>query len=247
MVMTFWNEAKKNLQNIKLWRWNVESEWEREKLRLTETGKMSESYRSNIKEGKRIDEWGGVVQGQVRNSTTGTDRLMHKQERGGINELPSYCTQVWPPTREKGETERGRRSDEGHSWFSRGGGAGKRERLEEKLSCKNNGKKWGNWEKRRPIPLWEIEGQVVASSERKTFSATRRHADPPQVCVTMKRWLFKEVTDGLQSSVSSLLKLSCRDDFLASWHSMLKTFFCHFRSFKGGGGGRRGRVKLKRR
>ena len=31
----------------------------------------------------------------------GTDRLMHKQEKGGgggINELPSYCTQVRPPT-----------------------------------------------------------------------------------------------------------------------------------------------------
>lgn len=46
----------------------------------------------------------------------GTDRLMHKQESGRINELPSYCTQVWPPTRErnKGETEE-QESDEGHS------------------------------------------------------------------------------------------------------------------------------------
>lgn len=98
------------------------------KTGLTGMGRKSESYRSNIKEGKRHDEWGGVVQGQVRSSTMGTDRLMHKQERGRINELPSYCTQVWPLSQErkKGETEE-RESDEGHSWFSRrGGGAGKR-------------------------------------------------------------------------------------------------------------------------
>lgn len=46
----------------------------------------------------------------------GSDRLMHKQERGGINELPSYSVQVWPPTGEgeKGEMEEWK-SDEGHS------------------------------------------------------------------------------------------------------------------------------------
>lgn len=32
------------------------------------------------------------MQAQVRSGTMGTDRLMHKQETGGINELPSYCT-----------------------------------------------------------------------------------------------------------------------------------------------------------
>lgn len=54
--------------------------------------------------------------------------------------------------------------------------------------------------------------------------------------------LFKEVKDRLQEAFFFfflVLKLSCRDDFFASWHSLLKTlfffffsFFCHFRGFK---------------
>lgn len=62
----------------------------------------------------------------MRSGTKGADRLMHKQERGGINELLSYCTQGWPPTGERKKRRRRRGSavkataDSAGDWRARG-------------------------------------------------------------------------------------------------------------------------------
>lgn len=192
-----------------------------------EGGGENQAWQKWARETMNEVKWYRYRWGAPQWEVTGSCISKRERRRVGINELPSYCTQVWPPTRErkKGETEE-QGSDEGHRWFSRGtesrGGEEAGEGLRKYRAVRKMGKR-----EREDVTETSTAAKVEASVNDRWPG---RPLHPPPF-----HW---QALNRLQMLLAFLLffylflKLSYRDDFLASWHSLLKTYFCHFRGSK---------------
>lgn len=119
------------------------------------------------------DEWGEVVQVQVRSATMASDRLMHKQEREeeGGNKWTAIILYSGMASNSREEERRDGGAgkwwrppliQQGNGEQGRGGGWG---RFEEIQSCKKNGKKREKMSQRPPLllkwkPAWTTGDQV---------------------------------------------------------------------------------------